>query len=203
MIYLKEPITDNIVKFENEDQIGAGFSDWEVLTQDEANDYELSQAKLDKIAQLKKNRDIANIAPMVSHQAKEMIFDEVEDDFIVTNNNVYFKFKLDPTGFSQTESTTICIAVIMTGAVNPAYYLRYSCEIIEGENLRKGYVAITPQVAGSIMTHGSNRITENTSICNDIESQINAIEIIENEDPEIAVTYEEALEALNKIDITF
>jgi uncharacterized protein YjcR len=53
MKYLKNPETFEIVKGEN---FGAFFDSWQELTQSEIDVYELEQAKLTKIAQLKANR---------------------------------------------------------------------------------------------------------------------------------------------------
>lgn len=53
MIYLKEPNTNRIVKFQSEASIGAGFANWTRLTESEILAYELEQAKASKIAQCK------------------------------------------------------------------------------------------------------------------------------------------------------
>jgi hypothetical protein len=49
MIYLKEPNTDRIVKFESEASIGVSFESWTRCTQEEIDVYELQEAKKIKI----------------------------------------------------------------------------------------------------------------------------------------------------------
>lgn len=51
MIYKKEPITNRIVKFQNEASIGAFFANWTRANESEVLAYELEQAKASKIAQ--------------------------------------------------------------------------------------------------------------------------------------------------------
>lgn len=53
MIYLKEPGTNKIVKFQDELSIGMGFASWNKATENEISIYELEEAKLIKIAQCK------------------------------------------------------------------------------------------------------------------------------------------------------
>jgi hypothetical protein len=162
MIYLKEPITNIIAQFENEDQIGAGFAGWEVLTQEEADDYELSQAKLDKIAQLNTNRSDYCLEP------------------ILYNGNYY------ATTSNAQIAITYYIASLNDGAT--ALYPNYP----DGDNIllnKQDFINIASLIEGKEMSSRDLRKTRT--------DEINAIEIT----PE--VTYEEAMEALNNIDITF
>jgi hypothetical protein len=64
MIYLKEPITNRIIQFQNEASIGAGFSGWTTLTESETLAYELQEAKTSKLAQLDKNRNDFCLIPI-------------------------------------------------------------------------------------------------------------------------------------------
>jgi len=131
----------------------------------------LSQGKLAKISKLKENRDEANIKPMTSHEAEELI-EDIPGNFIKTGNKVYFSFNTAPTGNPATEPSSICIAVIIKGMSNSSYYLRYSCQIIEGETIRKGYVAMDLSLGSSLMSHAELRNTNNVSHCNTVEKEI-------------------------------
>lgn len=129
----------------------------------------LSQAKLDKIAQIKINRD-------------NWMYQPVE-----YSGNTYFATKIAGDNLTAAARSPRNIGI---GSVQ---WMTAENSIVELE------------------------INEMEDIINLIEDQrrysyfqeallsaeINAIEIIENEDPEIAVTYEQAIEALNNIDITF
>jgi hypothetical protein len=162
MIYLKEPITDNIVKFDNENQIGAGFAGWKTLTQDEANNYELSQAKIAKIAQLNKNRSDYCLEPIL-----------YDGNYYATTSNAQI-------------AITYYIASLIDDA--SALYPNYP----DGNNIlltRQDFINIALLIESKEMSSRDLRKTRT--------DEINAIEIT----PE--VTYEQAMEALNNIDITF
>jgi hypothetical protein len=186
MIYLKEPNTNRIVEFQSKASIGAGFANWTELTESEITAYELQEAKDAKIAQLKTNRDNNLSSPMASIQAFEY----------GTTQNVYFEFLTKSTGNSLTEPANIIFRALSYPSV------KYSCNIIEGETKRKGYVEITKDVAESLSSHLQLRATANIQYANDLEEGINAITIDgeyfdENQEP---IT---AIEALDNINIDF
>ena len=163
MIYLKEPLTDNIVKFENEDQIGAGFVGWEVLTQDEVNNYELSQAKLDKIAQVLVNRNNWMYQP-VTYATRPYAATKIAGDNLVAAARSPRNITIGFVNWRTNNSMTIELLISeMEDIIN----------LIEDQRSYSYFHEAT------------------------LVDEINAIEIT----PE--VTYEEAMKALNKIDITF
>lgn len=53
MIYLKEPNTNRIVEFQNEDSIGISFEGWEKATQEEIDQYKLNNSKQRRIGRCK------------------------------------------------------------------------------------------------------------------------------------------------------
>lgn len=176
MIYKKEPTTNRIVSFQNEASIGAGFANWITLSESEILAYELQEAKTTKITQLNLNRDAANIAPMEDTKAMEVIVEDGEDDKF--GNEVYFLFRTVNTNNPATSPSTIISTAIRKG-INPDYYLRYSCAIIDGGIIRKGYVALTGDIASEISDHAEMRNTENIREANRIEDQINACTTLE------------------------
>ena len=126
----------------------------------------LQRAKDSKITQLKINRDEDNKRPLVSQQALEVI-DNGDGTFTTSANLKYFSFPVEQTGVSVTEPSNI-INTALRGNV-----IRYSCAIIEGENLRKGYVEIDSNVAIAIEAHLAIRAQNNISFSNQKEDEIN------------------------------
>ena len=163
MIYLKEPITNIIAQFDNEDQIGAGFSDWEVLTQDEVNNYELSQAKLDKIAQVRVNRDSWMYQP-VTYATRPYTATKIAGDNLVSAARSPRNIAIGFVNWMTDDGMAIELLISeMEDIIN----------LIEDQRSYSYFHEAT------------------------LVSEINAIEII----PE--VTYEQAIIALNNINITF
>ena len=161
-IYLQNPEKTEIVVFDNENQIGASFDEWQVLTQDEANNYELSQAKLDKIAQLNKNRSDYCLKPIL-----------YDGNYYATTSNAQI-------------AITYYIASLIDDAT--ALYPNYP----DGDNIlltRQDFINIASLIEDKEMSSRNLRKTRT--------NEINAIEITTE------VTYEQAMEALNNIDITF
>jgi hypothetical protein len=175
IIYLKNPATGQVITGE---AFGIYFDSWETPSQSEIDAYKLQEAKTSKIAQLKINRDNANIADMVSHQGFEIIQTN-KGSFQTTENLVYFRFKIASTNNPASEPNSVCFGVIFNSYNNPLYQLRYSCTIIDENSTRKGYVAIDKVLASSIMSHAIIRNTNNISLCNQIEKQINSCTTLE------------------------
>ena len=169
MIYLKEPNTNRLVKFQNKASIGAGFKDWIEATESEVLSYELEEAKQAKIAQLKRNRDLLLEEPLTSVKAFEM---DAERS-VALENEVYFSFSTKSTGNGLTEPSSIIFRALMGSNIT------YSCEIIEGENRRKGYVKIDQSVASTISSHLQIRATNTIYETNRIEVEINACTTLE------------------------
>ena len=139
---------------------------------------QLITAKAEKVTILKALRDAQNLLPMTSHQAKELI--QGSDGEFTIGELVYFIFGTSPTSNPATEPSSICFTTILRGLSNPAYYLRYSCKIDNGDDtLRSGYVALTPALCADIMSHAERRNTQNIVACNDKEKLINACTTLE------------------------
>lgn len=131
-------------------------------------DAQLQEAKTFKITQLKLNRDNANTKDMVSHQAFEL--KQIgRYEFVETTNLVYFAFQTKDTGQPATQPDTI-----VQNAIASDQPMRYSCKIIEGDQIRKGYVSFDKLVAISIRDHALLRNIYNITECNNIEIDINA-----------------------------
>jgi hypothetical protein len=133
---------------------------------------------------------------MTSHQGEELLVDR---DLIdkKTGVNVFFAFSTKETRNPATNPYTILSDTIAQGSLHDDYYLRYSCKIIEGETARKGYVALDKLLAASLLDHARLRNTTNIARANQLEDDINAIQITKD------VSYKEASELLNDIDIIF
>lgn len=162
----------------------------------------LKEAKEEKIQTLKSNRDNANLRPMVSIKAPELIGEMGSKTF---GNLVYFSFDTKATNNPATEPNSIVFATILNGLANPNYYTQYSTIIIEGDSTRKGYVAITPTVAGQLAGHAAHRNTMNIEYCNQQEVLIKAVSVYFPEGHEQAgqLDINSSLEALNQINITY
>lgn len=170
MKYLKNPETNQIVKGE---AFGAYFDSWQELTESEIEAYKLQEAITFKITQLKLNRDNANTKDMVSHQAFEL--KQIgRYEFVETTNLVYFAFQTKDTGQPATQPDTI-----VQNAIASDQPMRYSCKIIEGDQIREGYVSFDRLVAISIRDHALLRNIHNITECNNIEKDINACTTLE------------------------
>lgn len=130
---------------------------------------ELEEAKQAKIAQLKKNRDLSLEQPLTSVKAFEM---DAEQSAVL-ENEVYFSFSTKSTGNGLTEPSSIVFRALMGSNIT------YSCEIIEGDNRRKGYVKIDQSVASTISSHLQIRATNTIHETNRIESEIEPCETLE------------------------
>jgi hypothetical protein len=181
MIYLKEPLTDNIVKFENEDQIGAGFSGCEVLTQDEANDYELSQAKLDKITQVLVNRN-------------NWMYQTV-----TYATRPYTATKIAGDNLTQAARSPRNIAI---GLVNWMTDTWMTIELLISE--MEDIINLIEDQRSYSYFHEATLVGEINAI--EIIPEVTydqAMQTLNNIEVTSGVTYDQAMEALNNIDITF
>jgi hypothetical protein len=196
-IYIKNIITNEIF-FGSLDTELVGKGDYPLveLSESETLDNELRIAKIEKVRQLKINRDKANIADMISHQGEEVL---VNRDLIdtKTGEEVFFAFTTKETRNPATNPYTILSDTIAQGSLHDDYYLRYSCKIIEGDTVRKGYIALDKLLATSLLDHARLRNTTNIGRANNLEDEINAIEITDD------ITCQEAIKLINDIDIIF
>ena len=178
--YLKEISTQIIYKFQ-ENESPAFPELFEPATKAEILEIELIEAKQIKIKQLKENRNQRLLRPMKFTKAFEIVFDDQGLD-VVTDNTVFFEFRVTSTGQPATEPNSLLLnAVSKTGDK----YIRYSCIIIEGENSRKGYIQLNSVVANNLLDHIEQRNTSYIKLSNDLETKINnclTLEEVENID---------------------
>lgn len=189
MIYLKEPITNKIVQFQNQASIGAGFTNWTALTESEILAYELQEAKNKKLADLQANLNTALVKPVISEEAEEITLDELMQE-TMTGNLFYFHFKTKGTGLPITEPANLLSEI--KNHTNSSHYLRYSCAIVDPVavgGIRKGYVKIDKALASSISSHLTIRGTSMISEANLISSSISAATTIEEVNA-INITFE-------------
>ena len=151
------------------------------FTKEDHDNAPLEQLKEEKISQLKRNRDDSLEAPMDSIKAFEY----------GTDNEVYFEFRTKSTGNSLTEPATIIFRALSYPSV------KYSCNIIEGESKRSGYVEITKDVAENLSSHLQLRAIVNIQHTNDLEEEINSINLNDFD------SLEDAIEEINNINIEF
>lgn len=163
MKYLQNPETNQIVKGE---EFGSFFDNWQKLTENEIEAYKLNQAKLEKIAQLKSNRNAALEKTWVTSMAYEWGKEE--------EPKVYFEFSTKSTGIVLTEPHTIIF-----GALLSSEPIKYSCKIIEGENKREGYIILNQEIAERLSSHLRFDGTNYVGYANEKEVEINACTTIE------------------------
>ena len=58
-IYLKSPENNRIIEFQNENEVGAGFVNWQPATEQQITAYLFEKAKTSKLAEIKAKRDEA------------------------------------------------------------------------------------------------------------------------------------------------
>lgn len=130
---------------------------------------QLLEAKERKIEELKQNRNKRLLQPMQCIKSFEIVFDDQGLD-VITDNEVFFKFRVTSTGQPATEPNSLLLnAINKTGDK----YIRYSCIIIEGENSRKGYIQLNSVVANNLLSHIEQRNTNYIKLSNDLEIKIN------------------------------
>ena len=148
----------------------------------------LQKSKDKKIAEIKINRKNANLLPLKSIQALEII-DNGDGSFTTSENSKNFLFNVAKTDSPLTDPSNI-INSALRGKV-----IRYSCPIVEGENIRKGYVEINATVDENIEDHLIIRGQNNIYLANILEDQVNSINLDNGLDV--------ALEEIDSIDINF
>ena len=131
----------------------------------ETFDY-LAEAKANKIAQLKANR---NAALEKSHESSQAF--EIIDDAL--GNKVHFEFSTKSTGIPLTEPKSILDIALKD--IN----VKYSCEIIQNGVRRKGYVLLNKELAENLEFHLTDRSNKDVKYANDLEAEINACTTIE------------------------
>jgi len=174
-IYLKNKTTSEISKVESKNfsTLSRGVRDLnDEATQEEADVFILQESKDKTITQIKTNRNNANLLPLNSIQALEII-DNGDGSFTTSENSKNFLFNVAKTNTPLTESSNI-INSALRGKV-----IRYSCAIVEGENIRKGYVEIDVTVAENIENHLIVRGQDNVALANSLEDEVNACTTIE------------------------
>lgn len=178
--YLKEISTGTIHRFD--EKSSPSYPElFTPATQAEILEIELIEAKQIKIKQLKINRNEKLLKPMKNAQAYEIVFDDQGLD-VVTDNAVFFEYKVTSTGQPATEPNYLLLnAKTKTGGK----YIRYSAQIIQDNNSRKGYIQLNSVVAINLLNHIEQRNTNYIKVSNDLEIEINeclTLEEVENID---------------------
>lgn len=178
--------TKQILEFDVADfnKISKNFrtGDWRECNEEEKSVDLLRKSKNSKEEELKKKRDESNTLDMTSHEGIELIpndlgFTEVDP--------VYFSFRTNSTGNPATEPTSILSNVVVkniglvAGDLSPNHYWPYSCEIIEGETRRRGYIKLDFVLAQSLVTHLEQRNSSNIKHCNSLEVELDNATTIE------------------------
>jgi len=190
MKYAINTITSQIVEFEVDDfrKISKNFrtGDWRECSTQERGEHLLKEARTSKEKEIKKKRDEFNILDMTNHEGIELIPNELG---FSEGEPVYFSFRTKPTGNPATEPTSILSNVVVkniglaVGDLPASHYLPYSCEIIEGETKRRGYIKLDFVLAQSLVTHLEQRNSTNIKHCNNLELELGdatAVEEINN-----------------------
>jgi hypothetical protein len=132
----------------------------------------LSDRKNKRISDLKINRDAYLLQDYVSHQAIELQLNE-DGEPAIEGESVYFRFKCKPTGNPASEPNSILIGVISISQSFEGYYITYSCDIIEGDSIRKGYIKLDVPTAIQLISHIQDRNTGAIRMTNEREAAIN------------------------------
>jgi hypothetical protein len=186
MKYAINTITNQILGFDVDDfnKVSKNFrtGDWRECTEEERDDYLLGSIKDSKEEELKQKRDESNISEMTTHEGIELIPNELG---FTESDPIYFSFRTKPTGNPATEPTSILSNVVVkniglvAGDLPPSHYLPYSCEIIEGETRRRGYIKLDFVLAQSLVTHLEQRNSANIKYCNSLEVELDNATTIE------------------------
>ena len=165
MLYIKKDNNKEFAEF-------GGIPDlnvWVEATQEQAEAYELQEAKDSKLAQMKINRDDNINKDYISSQGNELIFDP-ETGIWDQGELFYFHFSV-----KLTDSTSTNPEVILRAAKEND--VTYSCDIIDDsveDEIRKGYINLTAALSDDIGVHVRVRTQNSIIWANGLTIQINA-----------------------------
>jgi hypothetical protein len=195
MIFLKDPITKQIIQFGSMAQIGAGYATWMNITDtDEAKDYLLQKAKDNKLAQLeafilskKTEKYTSHIAPEIIDGSKigaEVKFfwhvDSIPNSNL-TPESVLNKCTMDYVSCNDLARKTGTDYASEKTAYNNCVKQKivpYSTTIIKDGKEQAGVVNILP-VAFSIADHIQNREINNNKLLKLKQLEINNCKTVE------------------------
>ncbi len=161
---------------EDQGNLGISFyqAPWIEATQEQAEAYELQEAKDSKIAQININRDANINKDYTSSQGNELIFNPVTKIWDI-GQLFYFHFSV-----KLTESTSTNPEVILRAAKESD--AQYSCDIIDAsvdDGIRKGYINLTAALSDNIGVHVRVRTQNSIIYANNLIIEINACTTIE------------------------
>ena len=161
---------------EDQGNLGVYFYEapWVEATQQQAEAYELQEAKDSKIAQMKINRDDNINKDYISSQGNELIYNSSTGLWDI-GQSFYFHF-----GVKLTDSTSTNPEVVLRAAKESD--ITYSCDIIDDSvdgGIRKGYINLTAALSDDVGVHVRNRTQDSIIWANNLEAEINACNTIE------------------------
>lgn len=156
---------------EDRDNLGISFyqAPWIEATQEQAEAYELQEAKDSKIAQMKINRKSNINKDYISSQGNELIYNSVTGIWD-QGELFYFHFSV-----KLTNSTSTNPEVILRAAKESD--IQYSCDIIDSsveDGIRKGYINLTAALSDDIGVHVRVRTQNSIILANNLTIEINA-----------------------------
>jgi hypothetical protein len=178
---------------EDKGNLGISFYEapWVEATQEQAEAYELQEAKDAKISEMKANRDAYYIKSFSSTKGQEISLNS-ETSIYELGEFSYFNFRTASTGTPTTEPSAVLSAAINATEIEQ---IRYSCEIIDDSvegGTRRGYIALSGgtdeepyeinKLAIAINEHMQNRTMTATETANNMENEINEATTIEEVD---------------------
>jgi len=188
MIILYNPENENqIYEFENENQIGGGFSNWKKLEGIKLNNYKLQQAKTQKHCELYNDYINANLKEK-NHEALV-----IQGKGAGTVRQFKFKQKYDNAipALDSDRFLNICI--------NSNKALPYETEAVEGDKI---VVQIKPLKAKEILDHMILRYGQNYAIHSFLKNKIDnckTIQEVENVKWDMSVITPEQLSQVQQL----
>lgn len=161
---------------EDKGNLGIYFyeASWVEATQEQAEAYELQEAKDSKLAQMKINRDANINKDYTSSQGNELTYNP-ETGIWDIGQLFYFHFSVKLTDSTSTNPEVVLRAAKENDVI-------YSCDIIDSSvdgGIRKGYINLDAVLSDNIGFHVRDRTQKSIIWANTLEIEINACNTIE------------------------
>ena len=166
-IYLQNPEKTQIVVFDKENQIGAGFINWIKLSEDEITQYLLKEAKNKKLTDLSKFYDSKECWTYT-------LFSNLTKTYASLTKDAYFFGRCLPAGAGNKLSITTDnnIVVEYDLSVEKAQILNFQINIVNGEEIKRKKLELENKIAIATNIEIIDSIDIKTELLNSVERNI-------------------------------